>query len=250
MHLVSDTFVRHTVAEQIAPLVQLSAELSARWLTTVDVGEAAARVRAGRVAYDPTIVIAAAGSLLVPFVRATVALEHAGLASDEDARDAREERLHLPGLIRLWLAAEPLPRDRVRATARRAAALVASSILRHASAPVCASGAVAGWTRTYCPGCGGSPDFSLHSGGERTLVCSRCDAAWHTAARGCLGCGEREFPTIARIVSGSLGYHLAICNACGRYLKEPAEGASIDPLVERVLTAQLDAAAEARGLRL
>jgi hypothetical protein len=247
----SDTFVRHTVAEQIAPLVQLYTELAARWLPAVDPDAAAARVRAGRVAYEPADVIASAGSLLVPFVRATVALERAGLATDDDATQARERRLHLPGLVRAWLAAEPMPRDRIRATARRAAALVASSVLRQASEQVQGTGAVESWSRTYCPCCGGSPDFSLRAeSGGRTLICARCDTAWHTAALGCLGCGERDAPTIARIDADPLRYNLAICNACGRYLKEPLDARSIDPVVERVLTAQLDAAAEARGLRL
>lgn len=250
MDRVSDVVVRRTVAEQIAPLAELHAEMAVRWPRAVDVTVAAARMQSGRVAYDALEVIGSAGSLLVPFVKATVALERAGLATDQDATEARERRLHVPGLVRAWLAGEPMPRDGVRATARRAAALVASSILRTASARVCEVARPVGWRRTYCPCCGGAPDFSVRASDARALVCARCDTRWRTEALGCLGCGERESPTIARILSDALGCDLTICNACGRYLKEPAEDATLDPLVERVLTAQLDAAAEARGLSL
>ena len=139
----------------------------------------------------------------------------------------------------------------------RALAGAADDLLLVASARVCELARPVEWNRSYCPCCGGSPDFSVRDdtvdGGlerDRGLVCARCDTTWRTEALGCLGCGERESPTIARISSDALGYQLAICNACGRYLKEPAAPAPLDPLVERVLTAQLDAAAEARGLRL
>ena len=247
-----DSHVRHTVAEQVAPLRQLDADLAEHWRIAFDPAAARDRMRAGRVAYEPTEVIATAGALVVPFVRATAALERAGLAAADDAAQARERRIYLPGLVRAWLAAEPMPRDRVRATTRRAAGLVASSILRRASALVRGSAPVAGWARSQCPCCGGAPDFALRTADadDRTLICARCDTHWATAARGCLGCGEREPPTLARIASDALGCGLAICNACGRYVKEPVAGAAVEPLVERVLTSQLDLAAEARGLRL
>lgn len=250
MPLRPDSYVRDTVAEQVAPLAQLDDDLSDRWRIEIDADAARARIRAGRVAFDSTEVIASAGALVVPFVRATAALEHAGLATDEEATQARERRAYLPGLIRAWLAAEPMPRERVRATARRAAGIVASSILRRAAALVRGGEVVTGWRERHCPCCGGSPDFSLRTADDRTLICARCDTRWTTTAEGCLGCGEREPPALARIAWAALGCDLAICNACGRYVKEPTRLAPVEPLVERVLTAQLDAAAEARGLRL
>lgn len=250
MPLRLDSYVRDTVAEQVAPIAQLDADLARRWSIAFDADAARARVRAGRVAFESAEVIAGAGSLVVPFVRATVALERAGLAADDEAMRARERRAFLPGLVRAWLAGEPMPRERVRATARRAAGVVASSILRRAAALVRGGAVVAGWRARHCPCCGGPADFSLCADGDRTLLCARCDTRWSTPARGCLGCGEREAPTLARIPWEALGCDLAICNACGRYVKERAADPAVEPLVERVLTAQLDAAAEARGLRL
>jgi hypothetical protein len=84
----------------------------------------------------------------------------------------------------------------------------------------------------------------------RRLICVRCDASWPTLAPGCIGCGASAAPAICRVASKAIGYALVICNSCGRYLKEPLAPKSSDPLVERAITAQLDAAAESRGLRI
>ena len=46
-----------------------------------------------------------------------------------------------------------------------------------------------------------------------------------------------------------LGYDLAICNACGRYLKERGGALRHELIVERTLVATLDEAAQLRGLR-
>ncbi|HET7456610.1 MAG TPA: formate dehydrogenase accessory protein FdhE [Gemmatimonadaceae bacterium] len=250
--------IRQTVAEQLAPVARLSAELTGAWRLAVDLARARTRLAGGLVAFDPLDVLGAAGDLLVPFVRATSALERAGLATIEEEVQARERRFDLLPLVVSWLSGEPEPRDRGRAAARRAASLVASSVLRTASArlrefpdgePTVAALLVS-WQRAHCPCCGGSPDFAVRDGEARSLLCSRCDTSWPTTAHGCLGCGAREAPTIARITSHALGYQLTICNSCGRYIKEPLSGCVAEPLIERLMTAELDAAAEARGLRL
>ena len=84
---------------------------------------------------------------------------------------------------------------------------------------------------------------------KRTLVCWRCDTQWRTTHRGCLGCGANGPPDVARVPSPYLGYELAICNACGRYLKERRGSLTHELIVERTLTAGLDEAAQQRGLR-
>ena len=238
------------VAEQLAPLLQLHAELGERWRIGLDVERARARLVAGQVAYDPMEAIASAGNLLVPFIRATAALERAGLASAAEATEARERRFKLLPLVAGWIAGEPPPRERGRHAAYRAAALVASSVLRRTSAEVRRGVSLDSWLRADCPCCGGHPDFAVRDDHERRLICARCDASWPTLAPGCIGCGAAAAPAICRVASKTLGYALVICNACGRYLKEPLARKDIDPLVERAITAQLDAAAESRGLRI
>jgi hypothetical protein len=252
------TTIRQTVAEQLAPVARLSAELTEAWRLAVDLARARARLAGGLVAFDPLDVLGAAGDLLVPYVRATSALERSGLATIEEEVQARERRFDLLPLVVSWLSGEPEPRDRGRAAARRAASLVASSVLRRVGAQLreFADGSptvaelLVSWQRAHCPCCGGSPDFAVRDGQNRLLLCARCDTTWPTSALGCLGCGAREAPTIARITSTALGFQLAICNSCGRYIKEPLAGGVAEPLIDRLLTAELDAAAEARGLRL
>jgi hypothetical protein len=56
-------------------------------------------------------------------------------------------------------------------------------------------------------------------------------------------------PTLARVPSPYLGYQLAICNACGRYIKERRGALTHELFVERMLVAGLDEAAQQRGLR-
>jgi hypothetical protein len=243
--------LRRSVTEQVAPLRAVADEVEQSLGDIVDVAAARERVQSRLPAYDATRVLAAAGSLLVPFVRATIALERAGLATEQEATEARDRRFQLGPLTGDWLNAEPMPRDAVKAAARRAASVVLGAVLRRASVLALDGLSLVGWKRVQCPACGGAPDFSeRQADGGRSLACSRCDTRWAAMANGCLGCGATESPELARIASHSLDYSLVICNACGRYLKEPKGMLGADLLVERVLTAQLDGAAEARGLRL
>ena len=232
------------------PLIALRDELERGWTVGLDLDRARSRVAAGQVALDPLEAIGAAGDLMLAYTRATVALERAGLANDDEAAQARERRSQIMALLASWLTGEPVSRDRVRATARRAAALVGSSVLRRARWDALGRHAALVWPRPHCPCCSGTPDFALSVDDARYLVCSRCDAQWMTPIRGCLGCDATDAPSIARVSTPVIGYSLAICNPCGRYLKEPTGAFLADPLIERALTAELDAAAEARGLRL
>lgn len=241
--------LRGFVAEQVQPLTVLHAELARRWTPHFDVSQARERIAANRVAYEPARVIASVGSLLVPYTRAVAALERAGLATAAEAMQARDRRAHTPQLLAGWLSGEPAPRERVRGVCRRAVVLVASSVLRRASAELLPGEVLDGWEGRVCPCCGGPAEFRVSCARGRTLICSRCDVAWGTATSGCLGCGSTQPPTVTFIDSPALGYRLAVCHPCGRYLKEPTEPGVIEPMVERALTSQLDAAAEARGLR-
>ena len=242
--------LRRAVSEQIAPLREVASDVEIAVGAAVDAQAARERVKSRLTAYDAARVIAGVGSLLVPFVRATIALERAGLATETEAADARDRRFQLAPLIGDWLNAEPMPRDPAKATARRAAAVVLGAVLRRVSAAALENVSLESWNRGHCPACGGAPDFAERGEQGRTLACSRCDTRWQAAAAGCLGCGATEPPEVARIASATIGYTLVICNACGRYIKEPVGALGNDLLAERVLTAQLDGAAEARGLRL
>lgn len=245
--------VRRTIAEQIAPVLRLHTQLTKQWSMHLDADHARGRLRRGRPAFDPMRLIAllgAAGALERPFERATAALERSWLASTEESTEARKLADRVVPMGRSWLAGEPMPRDPVRRTAMRAAVVVCSSLLRHTSLDLVPQLALFEWTRPTCPCCGGPPDLAICGRGARTLVCARCDATWATSRTGCIGCGASGAPVVARVPSPSIGYALVICHSCGRYLKERDAGERIEPLLERILTSQLDEAAESRGLLL
>jgi formate dehydrogenase maturation protein FdhE len=142
-----------------------------------------------------------------------------------------------------------VPADPTKRVARRVASVVGNAVLARAASDVTAGVDLSAWRWPECPCCSGAPDLALCSDRQRTLVCWRCDTRWPAMHRGCLGCGAADAPTIARVPSPYLGYELAICNACGRYLKERRGAPSHDLLIERIIVAGLDAAAQQRGLR-
>ncbi len=153
--------VRQHIVEQIAPVLELHAELARRWSLAIDIEAAHTRLRSRAVAYKAMDVVESVGDLVPSFLRSTAALERAGLVSEQEARGARERWLEIMPLITAWLAGEPMPKDPARAVARRAAVLVGSSILHRASADLKAGALLDGWSREQCPCCGGAPDFAV-----------------------------------------------------------------------------------------
>jgi formate dehydrogenase maturation protein FdhE len=241
--------VRRTIAEQMSPLVDLQRTMTMGWPSLVDRVSARARLQTGHTAFDPLEIIGSAGDLIVPFIRVTVALEQCGVTTDIEASRARDERYQVLSMIASWLSGDSMPRDPVKATAWRAAMTVGASILRRASVDVRGGKTVTGWAGMSCPCCGGTADLALAHSEHRVLICSRCDGRWQAHRSRCLGCAAEGPPQIARVSAPLPGYELSICNQCGRYLKERHGSGDLDLLVERALTAQMDAAAEMRGLR-
>jgi hypothetical protein len=238
------------VADHLQPILALREELVGRWNLGLDQPRARGRLAAGQIAFDPLEVVGSAGELVVPFLRVTAAFERCGLATSNEAAGVRQAGFRVLPLVVAWLGGEPLPIEHVHRLARLAASVLGNSILARAAEDVRAGLQIEEWTRAECPCCGGSPEFVLSSPSGRRLVCARCDTSWPAATSGCVSCGARGEPTIARVSSPDLGYTLTICNACGRYLKERTVGRSTEPLLERLLTTELDAAAQHRGLRL
>lgn len=243
--------VRTGLAEVLQPVALLHAELAAAWPVAVDRAVARRRIKAGRPAFDALEMLQHAGDLHRPFQRAAQAFERAGMATPDAVLAARQ---HPPTTVMSlgasWIAGEPLPRLEPRRLSQRAAALVVGSVLARAATTVRASVRASVHDRASCPACGSAPEFSRLSAAGRKLVCARCDTTWQTTRTGCLGCDAHDAPTVFRIPSPDIGYDLIVCNACGRYVKETTRRGGGDLLVERALTAQLDAAAERRGLRL
>ncbi|HEY0996097.1 MAG TPA: formate dehydrogenase accessory protein FdhE [Gemmatimonadaceae bacterium] len=242
--------VRRTLVDQLLPVTALHAELEQGCELALDVPGARARLKAGQSAFDPFVVFTGAKDLPRAVQRMTSALEHAGLCGSDALARVRGVEPDVVRLGRAWIGGEPLPSDEARRLARRAVALVGNAVLRRASREVCGATTLRISDRAACPCCGGPAEFSVSGGQVRRLVCSRCDTVWRTTRRGCLGCGAEGDPAVARIPSASLGYDLTICHHCGRYLKERTVRSAPALLVERIMTAELDAAAQERGLRM
>jgi hypothetical protein len=243
--------VRTTTAEQLAPVLRAHAEVMLAFAPIVDVSDARARVEAGQVAYDALPVIRSVGDLGAPFGRLLDAFEVAGLVSNDERLAVLTARFDIDDLVCGWCMGDRVPRDRTRRLAQQVAMTLGNAILRRASSLVGRPVLWSAWTRTVCPCCGGSPDFAFTEGPVRTLACGRCDAEWRAPREGCLGCEAPATPQhIARIENAELGYDLLMCNDCGRFLKERTRSGTGPMLVERAITAELDRAAELRGLRI
>jgi formate dehydrogenase maturation protein FdhE len=238
------------VADQFGPVLLLQQALRSGVRPVVDVAEARARIASRRPGFDPVKLLSRARTVVTAFDRCVDALEVAGLASSTTVTSLRHESYDARSLAIAWAAGEPAPNVSSHKLAQRAVSLVAGAILQRNARVVTHDLALDAWQRPVCPSCGGPPDLAFVDGQKRGLVCSRCDTSWPVKTRGCIGCEATGSPTIARVRTPYLGYDLVICHACGRYIKERTGKATHPPLVERALTAEMDAAAVRRGLRL
>ena len=239
-----------SIADELTPLVQVHAALGRFRLGPTRVKRARANLGAGRVAFEPTEVLRAAAGLDAGLSKVATAFEMCGLASTRELDACRKNYSSAQPLLRAWLVGERGSSDQGRRLALRAAAILGNGILRSAAAQVSRGLAYSDWTHATCPCCAGSPDFAVRDGISRQLVCSRCDTQWPSPTSGCLGCESNHPPAFVRVDTVDLGYDLLVCHSCGRYLKERSAAGMATPLVERMLTAELDAAAERRGLRI
>jgi hypothetical protein len=239
-----------SLAEQLAPVLRVHEAFRAATRPVVNAGRARLRIDGGRPGFDPHAVLDRTPTLVGHFARAVDALELAGLVSSTIATAVRRAELDSAAIAAAWVAGDGLPPGQLQRSARHAAGIVAGAVLRRNAGVVLRGAALDRWTRPVCPCCGGLPDLSFVAARQRMLVCARCDTRWRTDAKGCLGCDVAAAPTFGRLRTPYPGYELVICNGCGRYLKERRGALRYHPLVERAITAEMDTAAERRGLRL
>ena len=243
------TVASRTLADQLRPLVKVHERVRRRGHAHVDVTQARSRIRAGRVAFDAELLLRSTGNIVPSFYRTATAFELSGIASAAQLAALRDRAFNVPNLVLAWASGDSIPNDETTRLARNVASVLGNALLCSVSDDIVGGFALSVWKRTQCPCCGASPDLALMTKTRRVLVCWRCDTRWRTHTKGCLGCGADAPPTLSRVASSYLGYALAICNSCGRYLKERRGSPTHELLVERAMTISLDEAAQQRGLR-
>ena len=237
-------------ADELTPLVHAHAALGRSRLSPARVKRARANLSAGRVAFDPAELLRGAAELDASLARIGTAFEMCGLASTRELDSFRKNYLSAQPLLKAWLVGERSSSDPGRRLALRAVALLGNGVLRSAAAQVSKGIHFSNWHHANCPCCAGAPDMALKSSSGRELLCSRCDTRWPAPTNGCLGCEASRPPAFVRVDAVDLGYELLVCHSCSRYIKERSPDGMESPLVERMLTAELDSAAERRGLRI
>jgi FdhE protein len=109
------------------------------------------------------------------------------------------------------------------------------------------------WKRGVCPVCGGEPDFAcITTGGERLLICGRCQTRWPTEPFACPFCGENEKSNITSFATPDGTYRVTACQSCMRYLKTldgRRAGRAVMPSVDTIATLPLDAVVMQKGFR-
>lgn len=110
-----------------------------------------------------------------------------------------------------------------------------------------------GWKRGVCPVCGGEPDFAcITTGGERLLICGRCQTRWPTEPYACPFCGESDKARITSFATPDGTYRVTACQSCRRYLKTldgRRAGRAVMPSVDSIATLPLDAVVMQRGFK-
>lgn len=154
--------------------------------------------------------------------------------------------------VKLWFEAGSSPRVSTSHHHETAGSLT-SSVLQVTLFPVLSSYSEALsplvnhdlWQKSYCPVCGGTPDFSFLDSerGARWLLCSRCDSQWLFKRLQCPYCGNDDHKSLAYYTNDKNQYRLYTCDKCRTYIKaidlRKADEEILLPL-ERVLTLDMD----------
>lgn len=111
-----------------------------------------------------------------------------------------------------------------------------------------------GYTLSLCPFCGRAPGVGvlrpLGDGGQRSLVCSFCQAEWEFRRIVCAGCGEEDHRKLPVYTAAELAHvRVECCDTCKRYLKtvDLTKSGLAEPLVDEMAAVPLDLWAQERG---
>ena len=154
----------------------------------------------------------------------------------------------LPGTMRRWFEAAPLPPiemlDEVLSWAGRPYLQRTVEVLQQRVN-------LDQWKRRTCPMCAAEPDFSvITSSGARLLVCGRCHVRWPFDPIACPFCGNADRRSITSMATPDGIYRVMICKVCERYIKALDARHATRPLLpyaDSIVTLPLDAAVMRRN---
>lgn len=111
-----------------------------------------------------------------------------------------------------------------------------------------------GWDESFCPVCGSRPAVGLHSRageGSRNALCSFCGHTWRITRIGCAFCSTQDQKKIRYFhAEDDDARRVYMCDECKSYLKvfeEDELPVWLNPILEDLVTAHLDDAAEREG---
>ena len=111
-----------------------------------------------------------------------------------------------------------------------------------------------GPTQSLCPFCGRAPGLGvlrpLGDGGQRSLICSFCQAEWEFRRIVCAGCGEEDHRNLPVYTADQLPHvRVDCCDICRRYLKavDLTKNGLAEPVVDEIAAVPLDLWAQERG---
>jgi FdhE protein len=111
-----------------------------------------------------------------------------------------------------------------------------------------------GYQQSLCPFCGRTPGVGvlrpLGDGGQRSLVCSFCQAEWEFRRIVCAGCSEEDHRKLPVYTADELPHvRVECCDTCRRYLKtvDLTKNGLAEPVVDEIAAVPLDLWAQERG---
>lgn len=109
-------------------------------------------------------------------------------------------------------------------------------------------------TQSICPFCGRAPGVGvlrpLGDGGQRSLVCSFCQAEWEFRRIVCAGCGEEDHGKLPVYTAEEVPHvRVECCDTCRRYIKtvDLTKNGLAEPVVDEIAAVPLDLWAQERG---
>jgi formate dehydrogenase accessory protein FdhE len=237
-------------SKEILPSPQLRDEMAMRW-----------RLQGGipQLTFEQLQIKPDAFAELVGQVALVLHKHQAAPDLDEEAHEAHDLVALARSIFETWdtltgPAAEEEsavePEAAMQPPVKTAVALALAAYLQRAKDRILPEIDLSMWVQSYCPVCGGQPNLAMLEGerGARRLICSRCDAQWPYSRVGCPFCRSKEKQTY--YASEDQVYRLYVCPDCRRYLKtvdlREVHGERF-PVVERLLTVNMDLAAQQEG---